>query len=168
MQMDEGLDTGDIILQEKISLPPRISLSELHDTCANIGASLLIKTLDNIDNLQRIKQSERGLIYAPKLTKEEGIINWNDSAYAIDCKVRGMTPWPGVFFTHNNNIIKVLATEYSEERHNYAPGLVLDNHMTVACGNGLLKIIKLQKAGKALVSSEEFLRGYKISAGECL
>ena len=168
MQMDEGLDTGDIILAEQVFLEPHTRLQEFHDSCAQIGADLLIDALEHIDTLPRIKQTEEGLVYANKLTKEEGIINWNDSAFSIDCKVRGMNPWPGVFFKHNDNMIKVLETEYEEIDHSYRAGTVVDDKLTIACGKGLLHIKKLQKPGKSAVATSEFLRGYKIAKGEVL
>jgi methionyl-tRNA formyltransferase len=168
MQMDEGLDTGDILVKEHIYLHERITLLELHDKCSKIGAKLLIKTLNNIDNMPRIKQQKNGVVYASKLTKEEGIINWNETAFQIDCKVRGMTPWPGVFFTHNINQIKILETEYVMISHHYPPGVAIDNNLNIACKEGILKILKLQRPGKAPMSSEEFLKGYRIIAGEHL
>lgn len=162
MQMDEGLDTGDIILKQKLALASRITLKQLHDICANTGAELLIKTLDNIDTLKPTKQSAEGVVYAHKLTKEEGIINWNDSAFNIDCKVRGMNPWPGVFFEHAGNMIKVLEAEYQDISHEFAPGTIVNDELNIACGKGILAIKKLQRPGKAAVSTQEFLRGYDI------
>ena len=161
MQMDEGLDTGDIILSQKLTLHPRITLKELHDTCSNIGAELLISALDNFNTLHRIKQTEDGLIYAHKLTKEEGIIDWNDSAFNIDCKVRGMNPWPGVFFEYKGAMIKVLETEYQDTYHDYIPGTIIDDKLTIACGKGTISIKRLQRPGKGPTSAEEFLRGYR-------
>lgn len=161
MQMDEGLDTGDIILSHKIDIHPRITLPELHDKCAGMGAELLISALDNITTLPRIKQTEEGLVYAHKLTKEEGVINWNDSAFAIDCKVRGMNPWPGVFFEYKGTMLKVLETEYTDIEHSFVPGSVIDDKLTIVCGKGMLSIRKVQRPGKSSVSAEEFLRGYK-------
>lgn len=168
MQMDEGLDTGDIILAERVFLEPRITLQEFHDSCAQIGADLLMNVLEHIDTLPHIKQAEEGLVYAHKLTKEEGIIDWNDSAFRIDCKIRGMNPWPGVFFKHHDNIIKILEAEHQEIDHKFKPGTVVDNNLTIACGKGLLHIIKLQKPGKNAMNTKEFLLGYPIIRGEIL
>ena len=161
MQMDEGLDTGDIILSQKLTLNPRITFKELHDTCSNIGAELLISALDNFNTLTHTKQPEKGLVYAHKLTKEEGIIDWNDSAFNIDCKVRGMNPWPGVFFEYKGNIVKILEAEYQDATHAVIPGTVIGNKLTIACGKGVLSIKKVQKPGKSAISTEEFLRGYR-------
>ena len=168
MQMDEGLDTGDIILAEEVDLHPHITLKELHDTCARIGADLLISALDNIDILPHTKQPEEGLVYAHKLTKEEGVINWSDSAFSIDCKIRGMNPWPGVFFEYKGTMIKVLSAEYSDIGHSFAPGTVIDDKLTIACGKGVISIQKLQRSGKSAISAQEFLHGCKIKSGEGL
>ncbi len=168
MQMDAGLDTGDVILRERIELDPRITLKELHDQCALIGADLLIKVLDNIATLPRTKQSEEGLVYAPKLTKEGGLVSWNDSAFSIDCKIRGMTPWPGVYFVYKDQNIKILEAEYNKANSGKAPGIILSNSMDIACGSGILRVKKLQRPGKSPVSGEEFLRACRMSIGESL
>lgn len=168
MQMDEGFDTGDIILQEKFSIKPRITLQVLHDQCAKIGANLLTKVLNSIDNLPKIKQDNYDVTYANKLKKEEGRINWADSAYKIDCKIRGMNPWPGVYFTYKEKIIKVLEADYSENDTGLPAGTVVDNSLTVACGKGSLIIKKLQLEGRRPLDTKEFILGFKISVGTVL
>ena len=161
MQMDEGLDTGDILLAEEIDIEPRMTLKELHDRCARVGADLLVWCLDNFDKLERVKQPEEGVTYAHKLTKEEGIVNWNDSAFSIDCKVRGMNPWPGIFFEYKGTMIKILEAKYQDVNHEFKPGTIVDDKLTVACGKGLLSIKKVQRPGKNATSAEEFMRGYR-------
>jgi methionyl-tRNA formyltransferase len=162
MQMDSGLDTGDIILQENFKLSPHITLLELHDQCANTGAKLLIKTLDNIDNLPRIKQFEVGLSYAHKLYKEEGRVNWKESSFVIDCKIRGMNPWPGVYFEHAGKRIKILSSEYTENNYKLLPG-ELSNNFEVTCGKGTLIIKYLKPAGKPKMLATDYFRGLLIS-----
>ena len=159
MQMDEGLDTGDIILQENFALGPRITLQELHDKCAQIGAKLLLKTLNNIETLPRIKQSDAGVTYAHKLTKEESLINWNDSAFKIDCMVRGMNPWPGVFFEFKNKKIKILETEYSNTDHSFKIGQILNKSFDIACAKGILHIKSVKPEGKPQMSAKAYLNG---------
>ncbi|MDP5110536.1 MAG: methionyl-tRNA formyltransferase [Rickettsiaceae bacterium] len=159
MQMDEGLDTGDIILQENFALGPRITLQELHDKCAQIGAKLLLKTLNNIETLPRIKQSDAGVTYAHKLTKEESLINWNDSAFKIDCMVRGMNPWPGVFFEFKNKKIKILETEYSNIDHSFKIGQILNKSFDIACAKGILHIKSVKPEGKPQMSAKAYLNG---------
>ena len=117
MQMDEGLDTGDILMSKQFSLEEDISLIELHDKCSSLGANLLLETLNNIDKLSPIRQEslikngrcaidgrvlDDKVIYAKKLSKEEAEISWSEDAFAIDCKVRGANPWPGVHFNIKN------------------------------------------------------------------
>ena len=166
MQMDAGLDTGDIILQEQLKLASNITLPELHDQCANIGAKLLIETLDNIDSLPRKKQSNEGLSYAHKLSKEEGRVNWNESAISIDCKIRGMNPWPGVYFEHAGKIIKILSSEYTENTHKALPGELLGDNFEVACGEGTLIIKSLNPAGKSKMLATDYLRGLPTSVNK--
>lgn len=159
MQMDEGLDTGDIILQTDLVLPPMITLQELHDQCSNIGGKLLLDVLSNIDTLPRVKQSEIGASYANKLTKEEARVNWQDSAFNIDCKIRGMNPWPGVYFTHDSRMIKILEASWTNNQHKSNPGEILNSNFEVACGRGTLIIKSLKPEGKAKMSATDYLRG---------
>ncbi|RTK92326.1 MAG: methionyl-tRNA formyltransferase [Rickettsiales bacterium] len=159
MQMDEGLDTGDIILQKNIDLSTKITLQELHDQCANIGGELLLKTLANIESLKRIKQSEHGVSYAEKLQKEEGKVDWHKSSYVIDCMVRGMNPWPGVYFQHDNKIIKIIEAESFDKEHKSVPGTILNIDFEVACGSGILKIKYLKPEGKQKMLATDYLRG---------
>jgi len=168
MRMDVGLDTGDILMKGDFDLEERTTLKELHDKCANLGAELLIKTLANIDNILPIKQPDEGVTYAHKLTKEEGKINWHESAYKIDCKIRGMTPWPGVYFSYNDKIIKILEAEYLNAIHDFTPGAVISDKLEIACGNGTLQVKVLQQEGKRALSTSEFLRGTNILAGVVL
>ncbi|KJV79337.1 methionyl-tRNA formyltransferase [Rickettsia rhipicephali str. Ect] len=162
MRMDTGLDTGDILMKEDFDLEERTTLEELHNKCANLGAELLIKTLANIDNIVPIKQSSDGVTYAHKLTKEEGKINWHESAYKIDCKIRGMNPWPGAYFSYNDKIIKILEAEYLNADHHFTSGTVISDKLEIACGSGILRVKKLQQESKKALNIEEFLRGTNI------
>lgn len=168
MQMDKGFDTGDIILQQKFSILPRITLPILHDQAASLGADLLVKTLDNIDILPRIRQSEEGVTYAHKLTKEQGLIDWRETAYSLDCKIRGMNPWPSVYFSYKGKIIKILEAEYSEITSHLPAGTVISKGLEIACGKGTLMVKKLQQEGKKPLDIEEFLRGMSIQIGTLL
>lgn len=168
MQMDEGLDTGDVLLRKDFDLEDRITLTHLHDKCADIGAKMMIEVLNNIDDIIPVKQTDDGLVYADKLSKEESKIDWSNSAHSIDCKIRGMNPWPGVYFTHNGNNIKVLEAEYTDAKHNSTPGSIIDSSLNIACGNGALKLLKLQLPGKSALNTEDFLKGYKIEVGKKL
>jgi methionyl-tRNA formyltransferase len=168
IQMNEGLDTGDIIIQKRLSLAPRTTLMDLHDKCAEIGAEILIEALSNIDHLPRIKQTEAEASYASKFTKEEGRIDWEEDAYRIDCKIRGMNPWPGTYFEYDEKYYKILEAENQELEHNFIPGTVINDKMHIACGNGVLKINKIQQAGKKALEINEFLKGVSIPVGSSL
>lgn len=163
IQMDEGVDTGDILMQVNTTLHSKITLPELHDQYAKIGSELLLKVLNNIENLPRIKQDTNCASYAKKLTKLDGKINWQEDAYQIDCKIRGMNPWPGTYFEYNNKVIKVIESDYEETEHNLTPGTIIKNNksLKVACGNGVLNIKKLQLSGKKAMPISEFLLGFK-------
>lgn len=162
MQMDEGLDTGDIILMQQFDLPANITLPELHDKCAKIGAKLLLEVLNKITILPRIKQTGEAVSYAGKLSKEHGKIDWNQKAFQIDCKIRGMNPWPGTYFEYKNRVIKILEASYQDKAHNMLPGEIIigDNkNIEVACNDGIVIIKKLQLPGKKAMNAGEFLRG---------
>ncbi|BBJ31234.1 methionyl-tRNA formyltransferase [Rickettsia asiatica] len=168
MRMDAGLDTGDILMKEDFDLEERTTLKELHNKCANLGAELLIKTLANIDNIVLIKQSSDGVTYAHKLTKAEGKINWHESAYKIDCKIRGMNPWPGAYFSYNDKIIKILKAEYLNADHHFTSGTVISDKLEIACGSGILRVKILQQEGKRALPTSEFLHGTNILKGVIL
>lgn len=169
MQMDEGLDTGDIILQKDFALDPRITLRELHDKCAKLGGDLLLKTLKNIKTLPRIKQPDTGETYAHKLTKEESRVNWNNSAFKIDCMIRGMNPWPGVYFEFENKKIKILEAEYSNTDHTFKVGQILNKFFDIACAEGILHVKSVKPEGKPKMSSEDYLNGNSnITAGSTI
>lgn len=159
MQMDAGVDTGDIILQENFSISPDISLKQLHDICAAKGAKLLLQTLENLDTLPRIKQSEEGISYAHKLTKEEGLINWRKPSKQIERQIRGMNPWPGTFSNYGDLQVKILEAISHNNEHNFTPGTILHKEQMIACGDGMLEIKQVQKPGKKAMNFDEFLRG---------
>jgi methionyl-tRNA formyltransferase len=163
MQMDKGLDTGDILLYKKMHITQRMTFTELHDIAAKIGADLIIKTLDNIETINPMKQSDEDVIYAHKLTKEEGLIDWRiDSAFEIDCKVRGMNPWPGVYFKNNGELIKILKSDYTNEIHDFEPGTILDKDFSIACVKGILTPLIVQRSGKKLISGRDFINGIDV------
>ncbi len=159
MQMDAGVDTGDIIMQENFTIAHDISLKQLHDLCADKGATLLLQTLDNIDTLPRIKQNEEGASYAHKLSKEEGKIDWQKSAKQIECQIRGMNPWPGAFSNYGDMQVKILDATSHNKEHNFTPGTILPKELMIACGSGMLEIKQIQKPGKKAMDFDEFLRG---------
>ena len=165
MQMDEGIDTGDVLMYQKVDLNSNITYPELSTIMAQLGSEMLHKTLANLDNITPKKQSEVGASYAAKISKEEAELKWNESAEVLMRKVRALNPWPGTFFIHNNEKIKVFAAEYSIYEHNHKPGAIIDNKtLKIACSEGIFQPLILQRPGKNPTKVEDFVRGYKIES----
>lgn len=165
MQMDAGLDSGDILMQENMDLNNYITTGELHDIAAQKGAELLMKTINLIKEgnppLAK-KQSTQGITYAKKIDKLEGKINWNRSAYEIDCHIRGLYPWPGSYFIYDNERIKILKADYQEEYHHHLPGTIIDSKLKIACNDGYILPKIVQRPGKKTMQIEEMLKGFNI------
>ncbi len=164
MQMDAGLDTGNILLQNTFPISDKITLAELHNYCAKMGGEMLIEVLDNINNIKPRKQSQENITYAYKLSKDESKINWHESAFAIDCKVRGMNPWPGVYFEYENKKIKLIKTSYINEKHIYEPGAILkqnSDYLEIATLDGILQISSLKPEGKNTMNAKDWYRGLR-------
>jgi methionyl-tRNA formyltransferase len=167
MKMDKGLDTGDILDIQKIIITPQATTVSLHDELAEIGGPLLLSVLERIDTIEAVPQPKDGITYAEKITPENGRINWKQSAIEIDQLVRSLTPKPGAWFLHNEDRIKVIAAEPVDIQYDGpTPGSILENspenHLSVVCGSGTLRIKTLQRAGGVPLPTQEFLRGYKI------
>lgn len=163
MRMDAGLDTGPMLLREAAPIPPRGTTPALHDALAEIGARLILRALD--EDPPATPQPEAGITYAPKLTKADGALDFTQSAAALDARIRAMNPWPGAFFTHKGEALRVLAAEPAPGAG--PPGTVLEG-LTIACGDGALRIIRLQRPGRAATDAGAFLRGYPLAPGESL
>jgi methionyl-tRNA formyltransferase len=166
IKMDEGLDTGDILLQEDIQLKDNVTLQELHDFCSVRGAQLVVEVLDNIDTIIPKQQPSEGLVYAQKLTKDEGVIDWNFPALLIDRKIRGMNPWPGVFFDYHGEMIKIIKASCVDYCSTHLPGTIIAEESIVVCGEGGLKIEKVQRPGKGPITFRELLA--QINASDVL
>jgi methionyl-tRNA formyltransferase len=161
MQMNIGLDTGDILLMEKVSLDNKITYTKLHDQMSELGANLLIKTLDSYHKIIPQKQSESGVVYAKKIDKSEGELNFKECITIIDRKIRALNPWPGTHFTHKGNIIKILEADFIEQQHKYEFGKITNTRLKIACKNGFLIPTLLKKQGKSEMNIDDFLRGYQ-------
>ena len=168
MQMDAGLDTGPMILIEELSISADDLVQTIHDQMARLGASALLSALPGYldGSLSPVIQPDGGVTYADKLSKAEGRIDWHEPADVIATKIRVLNPWPGVWFEHQGTVIKVLDAEVIEQSG--TAGQVLDNALTVACGENALRILTLQKAGKGPMDAPSFLRGYEIPIGTYL
>lgn len=168
MQMDEGLDTGDVLLRQPLKVASDMTTGELHDIMAALGAECVLKTLELIDMLEPARQSECGITYARKITKEEAVIDWSKSASEICNHIRGLNPYPAALTTLFDETIKIYNAMHASISSGATPGTVLDEQLTIACGEGSLRITELQKPGKRRTRAEEFLRGNTIPAGTVL
>ena len=164
MRMEEGLDTGPMLLAESTPVGPRTTTPELHDALAEIGARLILRAL--AEDPPAVPQPEHGVTHAPKITKEDGRLDWTQPAAALDRRVRALTPWPGTFFTIGAETVRVLGAEV--DAGDGAPGTVLDAVPRVACGEGALRLTRLQRAGRAPLPATEFLRGFALPVGVVL
>ncbi len=166
IQMDKGLDSGDILAEEKLALNDEITYQELAEKLSHLGADLLVKTIKNLtqNRCNPIKQNHDQAIYAPKLTKEEFAIDWNFSAKEINNKIRSLSGCGSAYFQLNGEKIKIhQAKIINEQTHNYQIGKIIDNKLTIACKIGLLQPQILQRAGKNKMTLDEFLRGSQIA-----
>jgi len=167
MQMDEGLDTGAILLTAECPIAPMATAATLHDELAALGARLIVEALDKLarGELRAIPQPAEGVTYAPKLSREEGRLDWRKDAAALERQVRAFDPWPGAWFELGGERIKVLAAEISDNRTDASPGTVLDARSTIACAAGALRLTRLQRAGRAAIDADSFLRGHRLAVG---
>jgi len=171
MQMDAGLDTGPVLLYGTIPISPTTTAETLHDALSGLGAGLMLDALEGAvsGTLTPAPQAEDGVSYASKLRKVEGRLDWNRPAAELERQIRALNPRPGVWFEHDDNKIKVLAAEATDQpAHGAAAGTVFDDAISVACGEAALKLLRLQRAGKGPQEAAEFLRGYAIKAGSRL
>ncbi len=167
MQMDAGLDTGPMLLCEAVPITESTTASSLHDTLAALGARLILEALRGVATGALIAhpQPDAGVSYAAKLSKTESALDWRRPAAELARQVRAFTPWPGASAQLGAEKIKVLAAEVVAGQDGDAPGTVLDEGFTVACGQGALRITQLQRAGKAAMAATEFLRGFALPKG---
>lgn len=167
MRMDEGLDTGPILLAEAVPIGPATTAAELHDTLAALGARLILRAL--AEDPPPLPQPAEGATYAPKLRRADGRIDWTREAAAIDRQVRALNPWPGTHTRHGEEHLKVLAAAPCEGHTDAPPGTVLDRTGRIACGGGtVLRLLRLQRPGRAAQGIDAFLRGYPLAPGDRL
>ena len=167
MQVDEGLDTGPVVLAEAVPITPDTTAGSLHDGLAAIGARLALAALEGLDGgcLKATPQAAEGATYAAKLEPDEGRLDWRRPAVELERHVRALCPRPGSWFEHRGERIKVLAAEVAEGDAGAVPGTVLDGAPRVACGAGALRLARVQRGGKAAAEADAFLRGYALPPG---
>lgn len=168
MRMDEGLDTGPACMAETLAVGPEATAGELHDLLARRGADLMVRALGALERgtLDCRPQGTEGVTYAAKIRKDEARIDWRLSGSQVNNHIRGLSPFPGAFFQAGGERIKVLRSRPASGRG--APGEVLDGQITVACGEGAVRLLTLQRAGKKVMAAEELLRGFAIPTGTVL
>jgi len=164
MQMDAGLDTGAMLLKQAVPIGPATTTAALHDTLAEMGAALVLRALT--ERPSPVPQPAEGVTYAPKLSRDDGRIDWSKPAVAIERQVRAFDPWPGTFTTLNGVTLKVLGVSIADG-HGPA-GATLDDRLTVGCGQGALRLTRVQAPGKAPMDARAFLNGHKVPAGTVL
>ena len=161
MYMDEGLDTGDILLQRKMDIAANETGDSLHDRLAEIAPDALLESLKQLasGNAPRIPQDKEFATYAPKLNRESGRINWNEPAETIERKIRAYNPWPGAFSEFNNRKLKIFATSIVDLRG--SPGEILrkDKELVIGAADRALSLTGVQLEGKRRMTAAEFLRG---------
>jgi methionyl-tRNA formyltransferase len=169
MKMDAGLDTGDVAMAERIAITDRMTASDLHDALARLGADLMVRALAALERgaLQLKKQVGEGVTYAAKIEKAETRIDWSKPARAVLHHIHGLSPYPGAWSeiagAGEASRIKLLRCELAKGAG--APGEVLDDRLTVACSTGAIRVMDLQRAGKAPMKADEFLRGTPLKPG---
>jgi methionyl-tRNA formyltransferase len=169
MRMAEGLDSGPMCLQGRGAIQPSTTAGQLHDNLMHMGASLMIQALGKLehDALNCRQQPEQGVTYARKIDKAESEIDFSKSALEVRNHIHGLSPFPGAFFRldrENRTFrIKVHRCELAEGRG--APGEVLDSELTIACGEGAVRLLSLQREGRSAMGIKEFLRGFSVPKG---
>lgn len=163
MQMEAGLDTGPVLTRHKVEIGARETTDQLHDRLSEMGADAIVSALAVLDDLVPTSQSADGVTYAAKIEKSEAAIDWTKSAVEVDQLVRGLSPFPGAWFEMNGIRVKVRGSDVVDGKGD--AGIALDDALTVACGNGAIRLTKLQRAGKTAQDAEQFLNGWPVPAG---
>jgi methionyl-tRNA formyltransferase len=168
MRMEEGLDTGPIAMAEPVAIGADMTAGELHDRLARLGADLTVRALAALEKGALVLTPQRpdGVTYAAKIDKAETRIDWTRSWNAVHDHCRGLSPFPGAWCEIGGARVKVLRTTKAEGSG--APGSVLDDRLAVACRDGAIRILELQRAGKQAMKAEEFLRGTPVAPGTVL
>ncbi len=169
MQMDAGLDTGDMVMTQKVAIGPDTTAASLHDELSQLGGKLMVKALEHLQQgiLTATPQSDEGVTYAQKISKSEGRIDWHWTAEEIDRHIRALTPWPGAWFEakQSGRCFRIKVKKCCVTEGTGVPGEVLDTHFTVACGTKALCIEQVQREGKSPASAQDFLRGFSVLPG---
>ncbi len=174
MKMDAGLDTGDIALAERVAIDDAMTASDLHDRLSDVGAPLMARAMAMLEagTLTLTPQAAEGVTYAAKIDKAEAHIDWSRPAHQVLRHIHGLSPFPGAWceaaLTGEPLRLKILRCELASERSTAVPGTLLDDELTVACGDGALRILELQAHGRQRMTAADFLRGTALPKGQLL
>ena len=168
MKMDAGLDTGDVAIAERIAITDAMTAADLHDALAPLGADLMVSAMGALERgeLQLTRQSEVGVTYAAKIEKAEARIDWAKPAHAVLRHIHGLSPFPGAWCEmpiESEVRVKILRCELAEGSG--VPGKLLDDRLAIACKEGAIRILELQRAGKQPMKASDFLRGTPLKPG---
>lgn len=164
MRMDEGLDTGPVLMAEQVAIGRQTS-GELAERLARLGADLMVRALGALERgaIEAQPQAEEGVTYAKKISKDEARIDWSKSAIEIDCLIRGLSPWPGAWSEVKGERLKILLAE--PVTGSGTPGDVIGDDLTIACGEGALRLLKVQRAGGKAMAAGDLLKGFAVPKG---
>ncbi len=173
MMMDEGIDTGDILMQKEIDIREDETAGELHDELMQLGADMILETLHGVKSgsINRIKQDDSKSSYVSMIHKSLGHINWKDDAINIYNLVRGVTPFPGSYTFYNNKIIKIWKCSVLDKDYKAVPGEIIEvgkDGIIVSCSSGAIKILEIQELGGKRMDVSSYLNGHLINKGEIL
>ncbi|WP_333846603.1 methionyl-tRNA formyltransferase [Phaeobacter italicus] len=163
MQMEAGLDTGPVLMREATAIGSEETTAQLHDRLSDMGAALIVQALRRLPELTADVQPEEGVTYAHKIDKAEARVDWTRPATEVDRQIRGLSPFPGAWCEIDGQRVKLLASRLTEGAG--PAGVVLDDSLRVACGDGAVELLRLQRAGKGAQDREIFLNGFPVGAG---
>jgi methionyl-tRNA formyltransferase len=166
MQMEKGLDTGPVLVCDKTDISASDTTAILHDRLSDMGAKLIARALAELPDLTPVAQSDAGATYASKIDKAEARIDWSKPAIEVDRLIRGLSPFPGAWFEVDGQRVKVLNSALADGQGRV--GEVLDDSLRVACGEGAVRLLRLQRAGKGAMDAEDFLCGLPLASGKRL
>jgi methionyl-tRNA formyltransferase len=169
MKMEEGLDTGPVAMAERVPIPRDMTAGQIHDALARLGADLMVRALSALErsSLTLTPQPADGVSYAAKLTNAETRIDWSRPAQAVNDHIRGLSPFPGAWceLVIDGKLTRLKVLRTTVAAGSAPPGTLVDDVLTVACGEGAVRILELQRAGRQAMKAEDFLRGQSLPRG---
>ena len=166
IKMTKELDAGPILCQEKIVLDQTETFGSLHQVLSELGAKNLLKTLNNINSNQEILQNNKLASYAPKIKKDDTKLDFREQAIVLEARVRGLSPTPGAWFDYKKERFKVLSAKVVEGKGE--AGSIINENLTIACGEKALSILEIQRQGKDIMSANDLTKGFKFKKGDCV